>query len=894
MLAFLRRARELFTRSRVASDQDDEFRFHLEMETERNQRLGMTPDEARRAAALAFGARERFRDETLDARGFVGIENLVRDARHAVRRLRRSPTFTIGVVVTLGIGLGASAGIGGIVHAVLLRDLPYANPDALVRVALNTPGLSGIRDLHTDATYVHLAAASRSFEGFAAYYTNDAITLTEGETAERVNAAMVTPGAFALLGVRPVVGQVFAPGDTAWVGSSPVLISEELWDRRFGRDADIIGRSIQLNLGERDVIGVLPRSFDFPNPDIEVWYPARVVVNRPSIADPWFTVIARLRPGVSLDAAELELNTVLQTLPARYPAITMDSLQRAAATVSVQSMKSAVIEPVRQQLLLLTAMVLVVLVIAACNVINLFLLRAERAAKEIAIASSLGATRGAIARRFAVEGIVLGFGSLVIALPVAGLVMVTRLGFNPGQIPRLHEVTFGGGIVVATVVAALVIGAAVGLTTLSRAGGAVTLDHLARGTTRTTASPTWRRTQRALVATQVAMAVALVVSAGLLGRSFWNLKNEELGFEPEGATTFEVALPFRAYLRYGAAAAFHARATDALRAVPGVTGAAVVMQLPLASSGSPEFLLRFEALERPGLVVQTQGSMATSDYFSVMGIPVRHGRSFVSGDLRGIPGVVLSEGVARALFGDDEAVGRRIRRLDAPGNRATTFQVVGVAGKVPGARIEDGPAPLVYFPLLRDADGLPNDSLAVPYIPRNVQYVVRSTLPLSAQTIQALLSRIDARVPAIGIQQVSSLVEAATARASLLLLLLGVSGAAAIVLGVVGVYSVASYAAAQREREFGVRLALGAAPGGVARLVLREGALMSALGIGSGLVLAWVSARFLSALLYQVSPANVGVFVSGAVVIVGVMLAATWVPARRAARTDPAVVLRGE
>jgi len=894
--SFFLRVRELVSRPRIASEQDDEFRFHIEMETERNQRLGMPPGEARRAAVLAFGARERFRDETHDARGFIGFENLVRDTRHALRRLRRAPTFTLGTVITLGIGLGAAAGIGGIVYGVLLRDLPYENPDALVRVSLHTPGLPRSNDLHTDASYVHLAAAAtRSFEGFAAFYTNNSITLAEGEEAERVNAAFVSPGLFALLGVRPILGQVFAPGDTAWVESSPIMISEELWDRRFGRDSTIIGRLIPLNLGAREVVGVLPRSFDFPSPEVQVWYPARVVVSRPSLNDAHFTVIARLRPGVSHAAATTELNTVLPALPSRYPAITADSMQRAGVSASVQSMKDATIAPVRSQLLLLSAMVLVVLVVATCNVINLFLLRAERAEREVAIALSLGATRRAMARRFMVEGVVLGAASLIIALPVAAGLMTTKLGFGPRDIPRLHEVHFGIGSVAVLIVAALIIGALVGLTTLTRTSGAVTRDHLSHGTTRTTTGLTWRRTQRGLVAVQIAMALALVVTAGLLGRSFWNLRNAELGFDPEGMTTFEVSLPFREYLRLRHAVTFHTQVIDALRALPGSRGAASVTALPLLSTDAPEFLMRFEAADRAGgVMVPASGSLASSDYFRVMRIPIRQGRSFETGDLRGVAGIVLSERVARDLFGDGNAIGRRVRRVDNPRVRATLFQVVGVVGDVPGGRIEDGPAPMLYFPLLPEATGMHEDSATVPYVSRTAQYVVRGATPPTAQTLARIVQGIDAGVPPLGIRQVSTVVDAATARASLLLILLGVSGAAALVLGVVGVYSVASYAAAQREREFGVRLALGAAPRGVARLVLREGAMIAAFGITAGLIVALMSARFLRALLYEVSPANAAVFGGAVVVIVAVTLLATLVPARRAALTDPAVVLRGE
>jgi predicted permease len=673
------------------------------------------------------------------------------------------------------------------------------------------------------------------------------------------------------------------------------MISEELWDRRFGRDSAIVGRMIQLNLGAREVIGVLPRSFDFPSPEIQVWYPARVVVSRPSLNDAYFTMIARLRPGVRQSAATAELNTVLPLMPSRYPTITTDAMQQAGVSASVQSMKDATIAPVRGQLLLLSAMILVVLIVAACNVINLFLLRAERAQREVAIAVSLGATRLAMARRFMVEGIVLGAASLTIALPVAALLMITKLGFGPRDIPRLHEVHFGSGSVAVIVIAAIFIGALVGLTTLTRTTGAVTRGHLSHGTTRTTTSLTWRRAQRGLVAVQIAMALALVVTAGLLGRSFSNLRNAQLGFVPEGVTTFGVALPFSAYLEYGQGVAFHTQVTDALRALPGSTGAASVSMLPLMMSGAPEFVLRFEEADRPGAVaVPASGSVASSEYFGVMGIPIHHGRSFAPGDLRGEAGVVLSQSVARALFGDANAIGRRIRRVDNPRARATLFHVIGVAGDVPGARIEDGSAPMIYFPLLRDADGVPAGGLTIPYTPRTVQYVVRSTTPPSAQAIRTILSRIDARVPALGIQQVSTVVDAATARASLLLILLGVSGAAALVLGVVGVYSVASYAAAQREREFGVRLALGAAPRGLARLVLREGAVMASMGIVSGLAIAWASARFLRALLYQVSPANATVFVGAVLVTIAVTLIATLIPARRASLTDPAVVLRGE
>jgi predicted permease len=894
MFTFLRRIREQLTRSHVASDQSDEFRFHLDMQTEKNLRLGMSPDAARRAAALAFGSKERFRDETHDARGFAFFDNLIRDTRHAARRLSRSRGFSIGAVLTLGIGLGASAGIGAIVHGVLVRDLPYQDPDRLVRVSLHTPGLPGSGDLHNAASYAHIATGTRSFVGLSASLVTDG-TFTIGDVSERVTAGHVTPGTFDVLRVRPLIGQVFSPGDTAWVGSIPVLISEDLWERRLNRDPDIVGKTLVLNTGEREIIGVLPRSFAFPAPDVKVWYPTRVTFERPSLINRGLVVIGRLKPGVTATAAQLELNTRLPALSARFPAITADVMQRAGATMSVESLKTALVAPVRAQLFLLGGMVLVVLVVATCNVVNLFLLRAERASKEVAIATSLGATRLAIAQRFGVEGMLLGVASLLIAVPLAALLLVTKLGFTVRDIPRLHEQTFSWETVVLMASAAIVIGTAVGLVALARTGD-FSREHLIRASARTTSSRSWRRAQQMLVTAQVAMALALVITAALLGRSFWNLRNAELGFTPEGLTTFDVALPYGPGSRsnYTEMVAFHARVVDALRAQPGVIGVGAVRQVPLAPGSGPDWAYKLQAVDVPGAVaVGARVSIATSEYFDVMGIPITRGRSFARGDIRGTPGIVLSEALAIQLFGSTDVVGRRVSNTDDRGH-TVMFQVVGVSGDVHGPRIEDGASPIVYFPQLRDGDGLPPDSLPVPIRPRAVQYVIRSAHPPSAETIQRLVHAVDKSIPTTGVKPVSRLVDAATARVRLTLLLLGISGAAALLLGIVGVYSVASYAAAQREREFGVRLALGAAPRGVARLVLREGALIAAFGIAAGLVIAWAGGRLLTALLYRVSPASVAEFAGGVAVIVFVIALATLIPARRASRTDPAVVLRGE
>ena len=894
--AALTRVRELFRRrSHFAAEQDEEFSFHLEMETAENIRRGMTDAEARRAALLRFGGRQRFREDTTDARGVVTLDNLARDARFALRRLHRAPGFAAGVILTLGIGIGAAVGIGTIVYGVLLRDLPYDEPDQLVRVGFVTDGIGTPGDLHSEVTYFHFAKSARSFTELGAYTTSDAFALTDGDAPERVTIASVTPSVLTLLGARPVLGQLLEPGDTSWSNPrSAILISENLWRRRYGADSSIIGRSIDIDHGARNVVGVLPRSFDFPSPSVDIFYPAVVPVRRPQITGRYFNVIGRLRDGTSPLGAEAELRALIPLLSERFPAITRDMLEQSRARVSVASLKAATVASVRPQLLLLGVLVAVVLLIATTNVVNLFLLRTERASQEIAIALSLGASRLAVVQRFVIEGLVLGLASTIVALPTAALALFTKFGFTEREIPRLHQVAFTGETFVLVLGCASLIGAAVGLIALTRSGMVGLVDRLRAS--RSTASRTWRRAQNGLVAFQVAVALVLLVATGLLGRSFLNLHNATIGFAPENAMTFHVSLPWDGYTSYGANAAFHASVVDRLAALPGVTSVAVASRLPLASRGVPSLGMQLQADQSEGRpAVASASNMASGDYFRVMGIPLRAGRSFRPGDLRGTPAVVVSERLAMSLFGTTNVVGRRIVRPPSRASAAPlTFAIVGVVGDVHWERIEDGYVPMVYFPLLRDGDGLPADSSAVPGEPRAVQYVIRGTQLPIAPTIQQIVKELDRRVPPSNIRTLGSLVDDATARVRLTMLLIAIAGVAALLLGVIGVYSVVSYAANGRVREFGIRLALGAAPARVGGIVLSDGLRLVAIGTVSGLLAALGATRLLRALLYEVEPTSVAEFGIATALLVVVTLCATLLPARRAARTHPAVALRGE
>ncbi|HEV8411159.1 MAG TPA: ABC transporter permease, partial [Gemmatimonadaceae bacterium] len=468
----LARVRELFRpRARSDAEQREEFNFHLEMETAENVRRGMSGADAHRAALHRFGGAQRFREETRDARGVVALDNLVRDIRFAFRRLRRAPGFSAGVIATLGIGIGAAAGIGAIVYGVLLRDLPYDKPDQLVHVGFVTEGLGGSGDLNSDVTYFHFAKSARSFSALGAYWTSDEHTVTGDIAPERVTVAFMTPNVFTLLGVRPILGQLFATGDTSWYnGRNPILISENIWRRRYGADSSIIGRRVDTDIGTRYVFGVLPRSFTFPTASVDIFYPAAVSVRHPQIASRYFSVIGRLKDGVGPTRAASELNTLVPSLTERFPAITPDILRRSRARVSVDPLKAATVAAVRDQLALLGALVVIVLLIVTTNMVNLFLLRAERASHEIAIALSLGATRVALAQRFVAEGVVLGLASSIVAIPAAAVALATKFGFTEREIPRLHEVSFTWETAAVVIACATLLGGGVGLTALTRTG----------------------------------------------------------------------------------------------------------------------------------------------------------------------------------------------------------------------------------------------------------------------------------------------------------------------------------------------------------------------------------------------------------------------------------------
>jgi predicted permease len=887
------RAVALVRRRRIERELDDELQFHLDCEIAQGISRGASPDAARRDALIAFGGVQRFREETRDARGFVVLDGMTRDLRFAIRRLGRARAFTLGTVATLGVGLGVVTGIGAMAYDIMVRPLPYPEPSRLVRISLTTPGLGLTTDNQSHGTFVFLAERARSFRTLGAYMENSAVSITDGDTPERVVAALLTPNVLDILGVVPSAGRLLTAEDAAAGFTSPVMISYDLWQRRYAGDRAVVGRYIEVNRGRRLVAGVLPRGFDFPSPETAIYYPEQMQANTASLTYRNLTVIGRLAPGVSVSRAQREVDALLPRLGERFPEVAGRALQRAQMAGHVETMRDAMIAPVRPELRLLVALVAAVILIAVANVATLALLRAERLHVESAVMRALGASTGALRQRFVAESVVVALGGGVAAVPVAMSVLITKLGFTDAQMPRLHEVAMSPALGAAILGVATLIGLGLGPVMAARAGRGTATSL--RADVRTTGGRGWRRAQEALVAAQIALAMSLLVGAGLFTASMLRLRRVDTGFVAKDGAQFSLQIPFDGYETYQRTVAFDLGVIDALRQSPGVSAAAAAMELP----STPQLLGLRPSLEAVGADGRRASAVihinvVSPGFFSLMGIPLRAGRTFAAGDLASLtPGVVLSAALARDLFGSENPVGRDVRITTG---RYPAYRVIGVSGDVYSDRVTDGALRSVYYPLLNDLQpGSTETEERIPVMPGGMHFVVRSRLPLDAlmPAFRAAVHSVDPRVPVWDVRTLDTVVAATTAHIRLSMLLLAASAAATLLLGVIGIYSVVAYALTGRARELAVRLALGASPSGIARLVYRESALMVGGGIAAGVVVSLAGARVVRGLLYEVSPTDPYLFVASIAAVAVIAAAAVYAPARRAGRTDPAAVLRG-
>jgi putative ABC transport system permease protein len=808
------------------------------------------------------------------------------DVHQAARRLWRRPSFTLVSVVTLALGIAAATSVFSLVNGVVLSPLPYPDSDRIVQVDHGGRGLGVDRDLGvTYGFYRFYAEHVRSADAMAMYSFYQP-TLTGAGEPMQVEAARVTPSLGAVLGVRPRLGRWFTD-EEGRVGASPVVVlSHRLWAERFNGDPRVVGRVIPLDGLGHEVVGVMPASFAFPVAQTDLWIPRAVPST--GIGGWGERAIARLNPSTDAAALERELVSLYPRLreDPSDPARVASYLDDAGIFPRIVKLKDDLTGDVRATLWVLLGTVAFLLLIAVANVANLFLVRAEEGHREAAVRTALGAARGRLVRGYMAETMLLALLAATLGLGgAAAVVRLLRL-YAPVNIPRLHEVELNSEVVAVALAVMMLVAVLLGLIPALRRGGDLG-EALKESGRRTTAARSRLQGRSVLVATQVALALILLIGSGLLLRTFAALRAVDLGFVERQALVFDLGLPGTRYPTRVDAKAFHDRLHERLAGLPGVERVAAVGRcLPLVGHMCSGEVLDVEGRPAPeGNVPPVTGArVATTDYFRTMGITVR-GRTFVPADEAGAAtAVILSRSATEAYFPGEDPIGRRVRF----GSNSPWHTVVGVADDVRGRVETDGFRRLIYLPVLPEAREGPHPSV--------MSYILATALPpISVRaTVERVIHEIDPGLPLANVRTLQDVIDDATAPTAFALTLVTLAAGIALLLGAVGVYAVIAYAVSRRTAEIGVRLALGANASDVHWMVLRQGGLVVLAGIGVGLVGAFALTRTLRGMLFGVSPTDFGSYAVLTGLMLMVALLALYLPARRASRVDPLEALRTE
>ena len=823
------------------------------------------------------------------------------DLRYALRMLARSPGFTAVAVATLALGIGANTAIFSVVHAVLLKPLPFDRPEELVRVTADLKGQGLVDAGVSPPELFDYRDRSGAFSQISGLYPINA-NITGMERPERAEVLLVDIGYFDLLGVKPQVGRFFEKPDYRPGIAEIAVISDGWWRRHYAADPGVIGKTFRLDDDMYTIVGVAPPGFRHPGQslqtDVEVWAPSGWSANPFRLPIPrgayiFRGTLARLKPGVTVEAAQRRLDSLAETFRKEFP-----SDYRAADgwTPRVLPLQQDVVGATRPALIVLLAAVGFVLLIACANVANLLLARASSRRREIAVRQALGAGRGRLVRQLLTESLALALagGLAGLALAAWGVEALVRLA--PANLPRIAEVRVDLPVLLFTLGAALVTGLLFGLVPALQTAGSemfATLKDSARGST----GGRGKRVRSVLVVAEFALALVLLTGAALLLRTLVRLHRVDPGFRPQNLVTASIWLPqpnvpeSGRYFQNAAQVVLYRRILERVRQIPGVEAADAATRVPFG--GFPftiPFTIDGRDPERGGLGA-AEFSSATVGYFGTMGIPLRSGRAFDGHDLEGAaPVAVVSESLAKRFFPGESALGHRIAlgRLDARGRTPRNglgvwMEIVGVVGDVKSAALDLEERPAIYRPLEQAA----NLSLTL---------VVRTRLgagPVAA-AIEREMHGIDAELPLYAARTMNEAMARTLAQRGFAMRLLGLFAAAALLLSAVGISGVIAYSVSQRTQEIGIRMALGARPRDVRRMLLGEGAKLAGLGVAIGLAGAFLLTRLMASLLYGVGPRDPLTFLLVPGVLAAVALAATDLPARRASRVDPSRALRGE
>jgi len=856
-------------RNRMLDDLEQDIRDHIEIETRDNIARGMPPDEARYAALRKFGNITRVQEDTREVWSFVWLEQLLQDIRFGLRMLRKSPGFTAVAVLTLALGIGANTAIFSVVSGVLLRPLPYPEPERLVALA-SYDSLPNMEDIEKQ---------SQSFEALGAN-TMQRLDYTGGAEPIQVFAITCNAELFQALRAKPALGRLITADDDRYGSPGAVVLSHGFWTRQFGADPSVIGKSIPLSGNPYTIVGVLPETFWLPGRPGDVYASLRVVY--PAAAQArnvhFLDTYLRLKPGVTLPQAQSEMEQIDESLARAYPSFNQNRHRRLVPLLD------KIVGDSRRALLIFFGAVALVLLIACVNFANLLLGRSASRQREIAIRSALGAGSRRLIAQMLIESTLLSLagGAAGIVLAQAGLRVL--LALSPRNFPRLDGISIDARVLAFTLSVSLLTGIVFGLLpawTATRPGLGVELKESGRTLAGSRASLRLRRT---LVISETALALMLLIAAGLLIRSFQKMESEAPGFRPENILTMRVELPAARYEEIPKQRLFRAQLLDSLNSLPGVR-AAMISELPMSGDSLSHDLVIEGRPVNPADAPEVQTRTILGDYFSLMSIPLLRGREFSGQDRADTPVVVvINETFARKFFSSQDPIGARIGwAAETPVHWKT---IIGVVGDVKHFGLDQPEEPAAYD-LYSQTDQPWKRWMSI--AARSSRYPSELTREVENQ-IWAL----DRDIPPSSVLTMKSLMDMSVDPQKFNLTLLAIFAAVALALAAVGIYGVVAYSVTQRTHEIGIRTALGAQPVSILSLVLGEGARLAVFGTIIGLAGAAALTRFMASLLFGIDTRDPLTFLAVAVILICVAAAACCIPARRAMRVDPMVALRYE
>jgi predicted permease len=878
------RLRTLVRKNRVEYELGDELRFHLEKLTAEKVAQGMTENEAHYAALRELGGVEQIKEECRDMRRVNFIDDLREDLTFGLRQLRRNPGFTAVAVLTLALGIGANTAVFSVINTVLLRPLPYFHPDRVVSVQMSNPKRTGVTSAFSYPDFFDFRRENRVFEHMVTYHDNQ-FTLTGSGRPLHLDGELVSWDLFPLLGLQPALGRGFRPAEEN-PGMHVVILSHKFWLSKFAGDARIVGRTLALDQHLYTVIGVAPKGFVFPadNPSIQLWTTIAPDAEAPPGNEPItkqrgadiLPVIARLKPGVTINQARAQLDVIAEALAKQYP----DTNSDITATF-LQPELEKLIGSTRRPLLVLLAAVGLLLLVACANIASLLLARLAAREREIAVRTALGAGRARVVRQLFTECLLPSVGGSAAGILIAVAALRALVPLAAAGIPRLAQTPIDWHVLLFMIVLAVATTLIFGIVPAQQTRNLEVLESLKEGSRTNTSSN--ERLRGALVIAQITLSLILVTGAGLLMASFFNLENSNLGMRADHLLTFRFSLPETQY-NETRQVNFYDRLLERLRSVPGVTSAGGIWPLPLSGNSAT---IAFDIQERPARASSwpvANMAFVTPTYFATAGVPLLEGRVFTDRDnAKAPPVLIINKAFAKKFFPGEDALGKRIEPGATTGSGAKIYEIVGVVGNTKLSVLSAGPTPIYYLPYKQ-----------LPWMPPPM--IVRTAVP--PRSIESMVRReiaaLDPEVPLYEARTMADLLSLEVVSPRFHALLLASFAGLAVLLTMIGLYGVMAYSVVRRTREIGVRVALGASQSAILSMVLKRALTLIMLGLVLGLGGALAAGQLLRSMLYGIAPLDPAIFLIGILLVIGTGSLAALIPARRAAKVNPLVALRHE